>query len=180
MYIPAPMGKRGRPWRYDHARKVFPDGEAVTWPSFSSAPSSASPTARRRPSSRTSWKGLSLPTSPWPATPCTIWTPNLKVPVWELDLEGLAIREAELFLPDFLDPGVDGWLVLPEVLEARWRALPEEKRESLPRWWTTWDVATVWLRVWPEGRVRFLGTLGEVCPEEAARELEAEVSNAPT
>mgnify|MGYP000897492552 FL=1 len=104
----------------------------------------------------------------------------LKAPVWEVDLEGLAIREAELFLPDFLDPGVDGWLVLPEVLEARWRALPEEKRESLPRWWTTWDVATVWLRVWPEGRIRFLGTLGEVCPEEAVRELEAEVSNAPT
>lgn len=109
----------------------------------------------------------------WPATPCTTWTPNLKVPVWEVDLEGLAIREAGLFLPDFLDPEADGWLVLPEVLEARWRALPEEKREGLPRWWTTWDVATVGLRVWPEGRVRFLGTLGEVCPEEAVGELEA-------
>ncbi len=64
-----------------------------------------------------------------------------------------------------------GWVV-PEALEAAHRALPEEEREGLPRWWTTWDVATVWLRVWPgEERIRFLGTLGEVCPEQAVQAL---------
>uniref|UniRef100_A0A7V4E7F5 Uncharacterized protein n=1 Tax=Thermus tengchongensis TaxID=1214928 RepID=A0A7V4E7F5_9DEIN len=67
---------------------------------------------------------------------------------------------------------MDGWIVLPEALEARWRALPEEQRKGLPRWWPAWDVATVWLRVWPgEERIRFLGTLGEVCPEQAVQAL---------
>lgn len=64
------------------------------------------------------------------------------------------------------------WVVVPEALEARWRALPEEQRKGLPRWWPAWDVATVWLRVWPgEERIRFLGTLGEVCPEQAVQAL---------
>lgn len=76
--------------------------------------------------------------------------------------------------PDFLAPGVDGWIVLPEALEPRWRALPKEQRKGLPRWWPVWDVATVWLARWPgEERLRFLGTLREVCPREAVEAFEA-------
>lgn len=100
---------------------------------------------------------------------------DLEAPVWEVDLGGLVLREAGLALPDFLDPSVDGWIVLPEALEARWRALPKEQRKGPgwgPGWWLAWDVATVWLRVWPgEERIRFLGTLGEVCPEQAVQAL---------
>lgn len=99
---------------------------------------------------------------------------DLEAPVWEVDLEGLVLREAGLVPPDFLAPGVDGWIVLPEALEARWRALPKEQRKGLPGWWPAWDVATVWLARWPgEERLRFLGTLREVCPREAVEAFEA-------
>ncbi|GAA6762550.1 MULTISPECIES: hypothetical protein [Thermus] len=101
-------------------------------------------------------------------------TPSLKdlqAPVWEVDLKGLTLRKAGLTFPDFSDPKVDGWIVLPKALEAAHRTLPEKQQAKLPKWWTAWDVSTVWLRVWPEGRIRFLGTLEEVCPKKAVQAL---------
>lgn len=94
----------------------------------------------------------------------------LQAPVWEVDLDGLEIRKAGLHPPDFSSPEVDGWLVLPETLEAEWEDLPAPERSDAFKWWASWDVSTVWLRIWPgEERIRFLGTLQEVCPERAVQ-----------
>ncbi len=99
----------------------------------------------------------------------------LEAPVYEVDLRNLRIAQASLLPPDFLDPEVDGWFVDPQRLDEEWLARPQG-----PRWWKGWDVRTVWLRVWPEERVRYLGTLGEVCPEEGVKAfLEALDSSGP-
>jgi len=93
----------------------------------------------------------------------------LQAPVWEVSLEGLDLRVAELQVPDFLGGNWDGLVVLPDLLEQRVDTKPGAP-PPWKRWWYGWDVRTVWLRKWPgEKRIRFLGTLAEVCPKEAVR-----------
>lgn len=92
----------------------------------------------------------------------------LRSPVWEVDLRGLRLEVASRTPPDwerlFLEK--DG-LVVP------YHALREAFPYDYLAWWRLYDVDTVWLAVWPgEERLRRLGTLGEVVPERALRELE--------